>query len=85
MIGRKTLIELAHIAAGIALALVMAWGMAWAVPLARAEIWVIDAVSIVVILLMGVQPVREAMAADKVANNGAANSAIAEGQSSANG
>lgn len=70
MIGRKTLIEVAHIAAGIALALVMAWGMAWAVPLAKLDIWAVDIVSIVIILIMGVQPVREAMAADKAAATG---------------
>ncbi|MBX9859584.1 MAG: hypothetical protein K2Y20_08355 [Sphingomonas sp.] len=71
MIGRKTLIELAHIAAGIVLALVMAWGMAWAVPLAKIDIWAVDIVSIVIILIMGVQPVREAMAADKAAGGSA--------------
>lgn len=68
MIGRKTLIELAHIAAGIALALGMAWAMAWAVPLAKLDIWAVDIVSIVIILIMGVQPVREAMAADRAAD-----------------
>jgi hypothetical protein len=72
MIGRKTLIEFAHIAAGIGLALVMAWAMAWAVPLAKLDIWAVDLVSIVVILIMGVQPVREAMAADKAAAEGSA-------------
>ncbi len=71
MVGRKTLIELAHIAAGIVLALVMAWGMAWAVPLAKLDIWAVDIVSIVIILIMGVQPVREAMAADKAAGGSA--------------
>ncbi len=71
MIGRKTLIELAHIAAGIALALGMAWAMAWAVPLAKLDIWAVDIVSIVIILIMGVQPVREAMAADKAAGGSA--------------
>ena len=72
MIGRKTVIELAHIAAGIALALVMAWGMAWAVPLAKLDIWAVDIVSIVIILIMGVQPVREAMASDKATADGSA-------------
>ena len=72
MIGRKTLIELAHIAAGIVLALAMAWGMAWAVPLAKLDIWAVDIVSIVIILIMGVQPVREAMAADKASTEGSA-------------
>lgn len=67
MIGRRTVIELLHIAAGVVLALVMAWAMAWAVPLAKLDIWAVDIVSIVIILIMGVQPVREAMAADKAA------------------
>lgn len=67
MIGRKTLIELAHIAAGIVLALVMAWAMAWAVPLAKLDIWAVDIASIVIILIMGVRPVRDALAADKAA------------------
>lgn len=72
MIGRRTLTELAHITAGIALALVMAWAMAWAVPLAKLDIWAVDIVSIIIILLMGVRPVREALAADKAAAKGRA-------------
>ena len=81
MVGRRTLIELAHIAAGIALALVMAWAMAWAVPLARLDIWAVDIVSIVIIVMMGVRPVREAIAAGRAA----ADRAAAEGRLAANG
>lgn len=64
MIGRRTAIELAHIAGGIGLALVIAWATAWAVPLARRDIWSVDVVSIFVILVMGIEPVRDALVAD---------------------
>lgn len=62
MIGRQIAIELAHIAGGIVLALVIGWGAgaAWAVPLARGDIWTVVIVAIAVVLLMGIRPLREA-------------------------
>lgn len=60
MIGRQVAIELAHIAGGIVLALVIGWGAAWAVPLARGDIWTVVIVAVAVVLLMGIRPLREA-------------------------
>ncbi|MBX9797316.1 hypothetical protein [Sphingomonas sp.] len=65
MIGRNVLIELMHMAAGIVLALAMAWGASWAVPLARGDIWLVVAFVIAAILLMGVEPLRHAAEADQ--------------------
>lgn len=60
MIGRQVAIELAHIAGGIVLALVIGWGAARAVPLARGDIWTVVIVAVAVVLLMGIRPLREA-------------------------
>ena len=75
MIGRQVAIELAHIAGGIVLALVIGWGAAWAVPLARAEIWIIDYVAIAFIIGMGYPQMRDAWAADRAADRAAGVSA----------
>lgn len=60
-------IELMHIALGIATALVMASMAAWAVPLARADIWNTDYVVIAFVIGMGYLPLRQAWAADRAA------------------
>ena len=67
MAGRRVAIEIAHIFGGVVLALVIAWGGAWAVPLASADIWRTDLVSIAVILFMSIRPLCEAAAADRAA------------------
>ncbi len=58
--------ELMYVALGIATSIVMATGAAWAVPLARAEIWIIDYVAIAFIIGMGYPQMREAWIADRV-------------------
>ncbi len=58
--------ELMYVALGIATSIVMAAGAAWAVPLARAEIWIIDYVAIAFIIGMGYPQMREAWIADRV-------------------
>lgn len=63
--GRHVLIELFHIAAGIALALVIARGVAWAVPLARHDVWGVTAIVVVAVVLMGLRPLAEARARDR--------------------
>ncbi|MFM9829060.1 MAG: hypothetical protein ACKVOB_10030 [Sphingomonas sp.] len=57
---RHILVELMHIAAGVIVALVMAKGAAWAVPLAAREIWIIAYVSVAFIGGMGLKPLAEA-------------------------
>ncbi len=57
--------ELMYVALGIATSIVMATGAAWAVPLARAEIWIIDYVAIAFIIGMGYPQMREAWIADR--------------------
>lgn len=60
-------VELMHIALGIATAVVMAAVAAWAVPLARSEIWIIDYVVIAFLIGMGYLPLRHAWDADRAA------------------
>lgn len=63
--GRHVAIELFHIALGIAIAVLMAYGAAWAVPLARTEIWVVAGLAIVAILWLGIGPLKQARARDR--------------------
>lgn len=71
----RFLIELMHVAIGIVAALVIAFLTAWALPQAKATIWIIDYVSIAFILGMGYLPLREAWAADRVAQRAAGGAA----------
>ncbi len=61
-------IELFHVALGLIAAIVIAALSAWAVPLARHEIWLIDYVAIAFIIGMGYLPLRDAWAADRAAD-----------------
>jgi hypothetical protein len=72
MIGRRTLIELLHIAAGVIGAAVIANGAVWALPHAEGPIWEVACGMIVVVVLMGVKPLRLALRADRA--HGAARS-----------
>lgn len=60
----RVLVELFHIAAGALVALLMAKGAAWAVPLASREIWIIAYVSIAFIGGMGLKPLMAAWRGD---------------------
>lgn len=57
----RVLIEALHIAAGIAVAVLIGTLASWAYPLAWADVWLVTAVAIVCIVLMGVGPMRRAM------------------------
>lgn len=61
---RRTFIELVHIAAGIVTTTVFASGAVWALPHAADTIWAVAYGVIVVVVLMGIRPLRLAWRAD---------------------
>ncbi len=61
----RVLAEVIHIAAGIAVALLLAALAAWAYPLAARDVWIVTAIAIVCITVMGIGPMRRALAADR--------------------
>lgn len=61
----RVLTEALHIAAGISVALLIGALSAWAYPLAERDVWLVTAVAIVCVVLMGIGPMRRAMAADR--------------------
>lgn len=65
MVGRRTLIELLHIAAGVIGAAVIAYGAVWALPHAASPIWEVTVGMMAVIVLMGLPPLRLAWRADR--------------------
>ncbi len=65
----RVLVEALHIAAGIAVALLIAAVSAWAYPLAARDVWLVTAVAILCVIGMGVAPMRRAMAADRAKRN----------------
>lgn len=68
MIGRRALWELFHTLLGIGAAVVIAWGSAWAYPLATTDIWVVATVAMVLVAVLGIAPFRRAMAEDAAVN-----------------
>ncbi|MES2754148.1 MAG: hypothetical protein V4659_05740 [Pseudomonadota bacterium] len=62
---RHTLIELAHLAAGLIVVALLTWGAAWAYPLGAPEVRVIGGVAFVLVVLINVRAVREALAKDR--------------------
>ena len=61
----RVLVEALHIAAGIAVALLIGAVASWAYPLAERDVWLVTAGAIVCIVLMGIGPMRRAMAAGR--------------------
>ena len=61
----RVLTEALHIAAGIAVALLIGALSAWAYPLAARDVWLVTAVAIVCVVIMGIGPMRRAMATDR--------------------
>ena len=61
----RVLVELFHVAAGMLVALLMAKGAAWAVPLAAREIWIIFYVAIAFVGGMGLKPLKDAWSASQ--------------------
>ncbi|HEY0625083.1 hypothetical protein [Sphingomonas sp.] len=60
----RVLTEALHIAAGIAVALLIGALSAWAYPLAARDVWLVTAVAIACVIVMGIGPMRRAVAAD---------------------
>ncbi|MCW4463694.1 hypothetical protein OK349_18465 [Sphingomonas sp. BT-65] len=58
----RVLVEALHIAAGIAVALMIGAVASWAYPLAERDIWLVTGVAIVCVILMGIEPMSRAMA-----------------------
>ena len=63
-IGR-TLIELFHMLAGVLTTLVLAGLAAWAVPSAAQSIWWVAYVVLVIVVAMGIGPLRAARRVDR--------------------
>ncbi|MES2339229.1 MAG: hypothetical protein V4537_14140 [Pseudomonadota bacterium] len=61
----RTIVELLHIAAGLAATALIVAVAAWAYPLARREIEVCGWVAAVLVLLLGISPLRRAWAIDR--------------------
>ena len=61
---RHTLIELIHIAAGIAATVAVTKIAAWAYPLGRETIWWVGAAMVVLVTAMGVGALRRAVGLD---------------------
>jgi hypothetical protein len=61
----RVLIEVLHLALGIAAAAAIAYLAEWSYPLAGADIWRVAGAAIVAVLLMGVGPLRRAYAEDR--------------------
>ena len=63
--GRATLVELLHMAAGLMAAAALTTAVAWAYPLGRVVIGWCGAAAMVATVLMGLGPLRRAIAADR--------------------
>jgi len=65
MIGRRTLIEVAHMVIGVVGAAVLAYGAIWSLPHASDTIWAVAYGVMAVVLVMSVRPLRAAWRADR--------------------
>ena len=61
----RVLIEVLHIAAGLAAAMLIAALAAWSYPLARRDIWQVDYIAMVIVVLMGIEPILRAYREDR--------------------
>ena len=66
----RVLIEVLHIAVGLAAAVLVGSLSAWAYPLAKHDIWLVTYLAMVAIVGMGVGPLRRAYALDRAKLNG---------------
>ncbi|MCA1197111.1 hypothetical protein K9B35_03970 [Sphingomonas sp. R647] len=57
----RVLIEALHIAAGIAVALLIGALASWAYPLAQGDVWLVTGTAILCIIVMGIGPMRRAL------------------------
>lgn len=60
----RVLIEVVHIAIGLVAAAIIALLAVWSYPRATDDIWLVTRVAMVLVVLMGVGPVRRAYAED---------------------
>jgi predicted membrane channel-forming protein YqfA (hemolysin III family) len=67
----RTLIEALWIVAGLIGAAVFASLATWSVPSSRDSIWGVAYVSMVVLVLMGISPIRQALARDRASRGDA--------------
>jgi hypothetical protein len=63
----RVLIEVLHIVVGLFAALLIAALSAWAYPLGRDDIWLVAYVMMAAVVVMGIGPVRRALAEDRAA------------------
>jgi hypothetical protein len=68
--GRATFTELLHIAAGAAFTVLIFKGAAWAYPLGRDTIELIGWACVIAVVVMGLRPLRRAIAADRARTDG---------------
>lgn len=61
----RVLIEVIHIAIGLAAAWLIGWAAAWSYPRATDDIWLVAYGCMVAVVLMGIGPVRRAHAIDR--------------------
>jgi type IV secretory pathway TrbD component len=61
----RVLVEVVHIVAGLAAAVLIASAAAWSYPLARSDIWLVAFVAMALVVLMGLGPLRRAFAIDR--------------------
>jgi hypothetical protein len=67
---KRTLHELLHIVAGVIGTILFAALAAWAVPVARFDIWLVACIAMAAVAFMGVRPLRLAWRADQEAKHG---------------
>ena len=61
---RRTLVEALHVVAGLAAAVAITWAAAWSYPLGWDVIWWCGAGAMAATILMGIGPLRRALAED---------------------
>jgi pilus assembly protein TadC len=63
----RVLIEVLHVLAGLAAALLVGALAAWSYPLGRGDIWLVTYAGMIAVAAMGVGPIRRAIAEDRAA------------------
>ncbi|UYY58337.1 hypothetical protein [Sphingomonas sp. S2-65] len=66
----RVLIETAFIVSGLIASCVIAWLAAWSYPLGKDDIWLVAYGAMVIIVLMGIGPLRRAYAQDRARLDG---------------
>ncbi|MCX8474926.1 MAG: hypothetical protein MT490_03920 [Sphingomonas sp.] len=69
----RVLIEVAFLMSGLIAAYVIAWLAAWSYPRATDDIWLVAYVAMAAVVLMGIGPMRNALAADRAKLNRSGN------------